>query len=186
VLCQMCNEVNARSIGNAVNVFHGIFDNVFFVGVLLVTGALQYALVEWPSVNWLVRTTSLPAGCWQKCALLAGLTLPVGGLMRYIPVSDRVEDVAQLPAFVRQLSSSRAGAGAGGSAAGADSNVWGSLSLALWLASCVYVIAHVADEFGSLWAGHMHTMGGSWAVAARALEHTTVVITSVLRTCKLL
>jgi len=179
----MFNEVNARSIGDVANVFHGIFDNAFFVGVLLVTGALQYALVECPSVSWLVRTTALPAGCWRKCALLAGLTLPVGGLMRYIPVSDRKEDVAQLPAFVRQLTASHAGrAGAG---AGAGASVSELLSSAVWLASCVYVVQHVSEEFGLLWVGHLHAMGGAWAAAAHALEGVGAAVSSALRVCRL-
>lgn len=181
VLCQMFNEVNARSIGSAVNVFHGIFDNVFFMGVLLVTAGFQYALVEWPSVSWLVRTTALPFECWRKCALLAGLTLPVGGLMRFLPVTDRKEDVAQLPAFVRELTTSHAGSSTGRTGPGLAE----TLSFAVWWAASASVAKVALEEFGPLWMGHLQALGGHWAAVASVLQTAGGVVGGVLRTFKL-
>ena len=43
---QLYNEVNARSIGNKVNVWSGILTNSIFVAVIVITIAVQIFIVE--------------------------------------------------------------------------------------------------------------------------------------------
>jgi Ca2+-transporting ATPase len=46
VVMQIFNEVNARRVQNERDVFRGIFDNYFFVGVMVITVILQALIVE--------------------------------------------------------------------------------------------------------------------------------------------
>lgn len=91
VFCQIFNEYNARSISNDPNVFRGLQRNPIFLMISVVTVIGQYFLVQ--HGGDFVKTTPLDIDTWYKCILLASLTLPVGGLMRCIPVSERREDV---------------------------------------------------------------------------------------------
>jgi Ca2+-transporting ATPase len=47
VLCQVFNEINARSIGDELNVFQGLFSNPVFLQIILFTVVAQYGLVEY-------------------------------------------------------------------------------------------------------------------------------------------
>ena len=183
VFCQMVNEVNARSIGNRVNVFSGVWHNLFFVAVLLFTSGCQYALVEWPSISWLVRTTSLSSDAWRKCALLAGLSLPLGGLMRLIPVTDLATDVRQPPEFVRKLTT-RHRANDGTKSNGFD--VAEAMSMSLWLCACAGITIAVAQSFGVIWSHHLAGLGGRWVLFAAKLENLGRSAESLLRAARVI
>lgn len=172
VMCQMFNEINARSISNVGNVFNGIFFNFFFVGVLVITGALQYALVEYPSVSWLVRAAPMPGGLagWYKCILLSGLTIPVGAFMRWVPVIDNTDDIAIPSQIIADLVYSSSN-NSGNDASNIDtadtttnsssnrkvtsSNIRESMSQTLWFTFCITVILYCGVEFGHRWLAHM-------------------------------
>ena len=94
VLCQVFNEINARRIGNEMNVFKGLSDNPLFGSILLFTCVAQYLLVTFGGD--FVRTVPLNYEQWVKCILLGALSLPVGGLMRLIPVRENDNDFATL------------------------------------------------------------------------------------------
>ena len=94
VLCQVFNEINARRIGNEMNVFKGLSDNPLFGSILLFTCIAQYFLVTFGGD--FVRTVPLSYEQWVKCILLGALSLPVGGLMRLIPVRENDKDFAAL------------------------------------------------------------------------------------------
>lgn len=91
VFCQIFNEYNARSITNDPNVFKGLQRNPLFIMISVVTIFGQYFLVE--HGGDFVKTTPLTPDIWYKCILLASLTLPVGGLMRCIPISENKNDM---------------------------------------------------------------------------------------------
>jgi len=99
VFCQVFNEVNARSIDDTMNVFKGLFQNGLFIAIILFTVVAQYGIVEFGGE--FVRTVSLTHDQWIKCVLLGALSLPLGGLMRLIPVPANVKDFAQVSDLIK-------------------------------------------------------------------------------------
>mmetsp|Transcript_14213 Transcript_14213/g.23654 ORF Transcript_14213/g.23654 Transcript_14213/m.23654 type:complete len:1068 (-) Transcript_14213:64-3267(-) len=99
VYCQVFNEINARSIGDDMNVFKGLANSPLFVAILVVTVVAQYGIVEFGGD--FVRTASLTADQWYKCVLLGALSLPLGGLMRLVPVPDSANDFAVLSELMK-------------------------------------------------------------------------------------
>lgn len=94
VFCQVFNELNARSIGDDINVFLNLHRNVLFLGILLFTAVAQVFIVQYGGE--FVRTVPLSAQQWQKCITLGALSLPLGGLMRLLPVADSEDNFATL------------------------------------------------------------------------------------------
>jgi len=92
VYCQIFNEINARSIGDSMNVFKGLFRNHLFLCIVFFTVVAQYLIVEYGGS--FVKTTSLSSEQWTKCVLLGSLSLPLGALMRFIPIKDSNCDFA--------------------------------------------------------------------------------------------
>eukprot|EP01038_Epipyxis_sp_PR26KG_P004934 gene4934-6902_t len=92
VFCQVFNEINARSIGNDVNVFKGLFTNHLFISIIIFTVIAQYGIVTYGGD--FVKTTPLTDHQWFKCISLGGLSLPLGALMRFIPIQDSNNDYA--------------------------------------------------------------------------------------------
>lgn len=95
VLCQVFNEINARSIGDSMNVFHGVFRNPLFVSILVFTLIAQYYIVTYGGKQF-VGTVPLDKSQWIKCILLGSLSLTVGGIMRLVPVRDNKDDIAAI------------------------------------------------------------------------------------------
>ena len=89
VFCQIFNELNARSIGDSMDVFKGLFNNPFFCAIIVGTAAFQYALIEVEYIGWIVKSVPLTTELWFKSVLIGAISLPLGGLMRLIPVSER-------------------------------------------------------------------------------------------------
>ena len=94
VFCQVFNEINARSIGDSVNVFKGLFRNPLFMVIISFTVVCQFFIVEYGGS--FVKTVGLTHEQWVKCVLLGSLSLPLGALMRFIPVADRLSDFASV------------------------------------------------------------------------------------------
>lgn len=105
VFCQIFNEINARSIGNDMNVFKGILNNPWFIAILLITSVGQFFIVEFGGE--FVKTVPLEFSQWIKCILLGSLSLPVGGFMRLIPVSESRSDFAQISPLIKQNAKSQ-------------------------------------------------------------------------------
>lgn len=95
VFCQVFNEFNARSIGHECNVFSGLFKNAIFVLIELFTVLTQYAIVQYGGD--FIKVVPLSNEEWLKCIVLASLTLPIGGIMRWTPISESQKDFASLP-----------------------------------------------------------------------------------------
>lgn len=100
VFCQVFNEINARSIDNHMNVFKGLFKNVLFIAIILFTVGAQFCIVEFGGE--FVRTVSLTQDQWVKCVLLGSLSLPLGGLMRLIPVPENKKDFAEVSELIQK------------------------------------------------------------------------------------
>merc|ERR1712196_400882 len=93
IFCQFFNEYNARSIGDEAEVWSGALSNPIFLAVSFVTLALQVMLVE-VGGEWL-QTSPLTVDQWFITIGLGAITIPLGVLMRYIPVEEDPESFAK-------------------------------------------------------------------------------------------
>lgn len=99
VYCQVFNEFNARSIGDDMNIFKGMGKNYIFSFIIITTVVVQWLLVTYAGgVNggWM-GTTPLNGLEWAKTVALASFSLPLGILMRLIPVTENENDFAPPP-----------------------------------------------------------------------------------------
>jgi len=92
VFMQLFNELNARSIEDEWNVLSGVLGNHMFMGIIFLSAGLQALLVEFGGS--FVKTTGLSATHWGYSIGLGALVLPLGILMRFIPVPSRPMDFA--------------------------------------------------------------------------------------------
>jgi len=86
VFCQVFNEFNARNIGDDWNVFKGLPTNPMFMAIIIGTIFVQVLLVE--GAGFFFGTSHLTASQWFSCFGFGALALPVGILMRFIPVKE--------------------------------------------------------------------------------------------------
>lgn len=86
VFCQVFNEYNAKSIHSDWDVFSSIPGNSIFLGVTAATIGLQIMLIE--VGGEFIKTSPLSLELWGYSVLMGFLSLPVGVLMRYIPVDE--------------------------------------------------------------------------------------------------
>jgi magnesium-transporting ATPase (P-type) len=92
VWCQVFNEINARSITDDWNVFTGFLTNPLFVGVIFSTTVLQIIMVELGGN--VIGTSGLSLEHWGINILFGLLSIPVGLLMRFIPVENSPKSFA--------------------------------------------------------------------------------------------
>ena len=90
VFCQIFNEFNCRSIFDEVNVFRGICSNQIFIWVIFAITASQVFFVQYGGI--FTQTTPLSLLQWGQTVGLAALSLPIGVLMRFIPVKEDPRD----------------------------------------------------------------------------------------------
>jgi hypothetical protein len=108
----------------------------------------QYFIVEYG--GQFVRTTHLNQEQWIKCILLGSLSLPVGGLMRLLPVSESGKDFAVLSDLIKtnqQKSTKHAG-----SVSGASEKSLFSASGLLWLVAVTVLPLIAYQHFEEFWA----------------------------------
>lgn len=74
------SEVNFTEL----NVFDGIFTNYIFVGIIVVTCITQFLIVQFGSLA--VRTVPLSGLHWLYCIAIGFFSLPIGFLLRLVPV----------------------------------------------------------------------------------------------------
>jgi hypothetical protein len=110
VFAQIFNEFNARSIGDEWNVFKGLMENKLFLGVIVVTIGLQVFIVE--VGGDFTKTSSLSAAHWGETMGLGAISLPLGILMRFIPVELRPKDYADF--YLQSASDAAASSKQGG------------------------------------------------------------------------
>jgi hypothetical protein len=149
VFCQIFNEFNARSIGDELDVFKGLERNATFVGIIAFTVIAQVGIVQYGGD--FVKTVPLPLEDWKRCVLMAALSLPLGGLMRLLPVSENEANFAVLPAILRGKGKTAADASEEG---GASTNNQLTPTFILWGLVVAVIPGLVYQEFNGQWARH--------------------------------
>ncbi|KAK6164607.1 hypothetical protein DH2020_001471 [Rehmannia glutinosa] len=86
VLCQVFNEFNSRNLEKK-NVFKGIHKNRLFLGIIVVTIALQIVMVEF--LRDFADTVRLSLVQWGICVAIAAVTWPIGWVMKLVPVMEK-------------------------------------------------------------------------------------------------
>ncbi|KAL4562010.1 hypothetical protein LXL04_034198 [Taraxacum kok-saghyz] len=85
VFCQVFNEVNSRDM-EKINVLRGIFDSWVFMLVMICTVTFQIIIVE--LLGTFASTVPLSWDLWIASVLLGSVSLPVGALLKCIPVDS--------------------------------------------------------------------------------------------------
>ncbi len=93
VWMQLFNEVNARSIDDHQNVFENILKSKIFVVVLFLSAGVQVVIVEFGGLAF--KVVPLAWDQWLFCVGVAAASLPVGFLLRAIPVPSLAFDVSR-------------------------------------------------------------------------------------------
>ncbi|GMI24186.1 hypothetical protein TeGR_g7000, partial [Tetraparma gracilis] len=86
VFCQIFNEFNAREIGDDFRPVKLLHKSPMFLGVIFITVAGQYWIVQYGGD--FTSTVPLNEDEWIITAVLGAFSIPVGLLMRLIPVSE--------------------------------------------------------------------------------------------------
>ena len=86
IFCQVFNEYTARKIGDELNIFEGLLENYIFFLVTIFTVGSQIFLVE--VGGDFVQTSSLTLYQWLVTIAFGAVGIPIGMLMRFIPVTE--------------------------------------------------------------------------------------------------
>jgi calcium-translocating P-type ATPase len=86
VLCQVFNEINCRKLGQDFNVFNGLFTNHICMAVLFFTVLMQFGMVQFGGE--FTSTFPLSLQQWLICTGIGAISLPVGFLLRLIPIKE--------------------------------------------------------------------------------------------------
>lgn len=86
VFCQVFNEFNAREIGDIFNPFKDLWKSPMFMAVIFFTIFVQWAIVEYGGD--FTQTCPLTVDEWKMTCMLGAVSIPVGFLMRQIPVNE--------------------------------------------------------------------------------------------------
>lgn len=84
---QIFNEINSRKLGSKeYNIFHGFFNNMLFIGILIATGIVQYFLVQYGGVP--IRTVPLTPMQHTLCICIGMFSIVQGVLIKaFLPDS---------------------------------------------------------------------------------------------------
>ena len=92
VFCQVFNEFNAREIGDVFDPLRSLSQSPMFLMVILFTVSAQWAIVEFGGD--FTQTYPLSFAEWRLTVGLGAMSLPIGLLMRLIPVTEDPETFA--------------------------------------------------------------------------------------------
>lgn len=87
VWCQLFNEFNCRSIDDHQNIFEGLFKSYIFMAVVIGSAGLQAIIVEFGASAF--KVTGLSWDQWLFCIGIGAGSLPLGFILRLIPVPER-------------------------------------------------------------------------------------------------
>ena len=90
IWCQIFNEYASRILADELNMFTGISKNRMFLYVSVVSVGMQIFIVE--VTGSFMETSPLTLYQWLVTIALGALTLPMGALMRLIPVTENEDD----------------------------------------------------------------------------------------------
>mmetsp|Transcript_22674 Transcript_22674/g.22874 ORF Transcript_22674/g.22874 Transcript_22674/m.22874 type:complete len:1042 (-) Transcript_22674:604-3729(-) len=147
VFCQIFNEFNARSISNEMNVFKGLDRNPVFIGIAIFTIIGQYVLVEYGGE--FVKTVGLTHSQWLMSFLLGALSLPLGGLMRLIPVTENENDFAPVSELIKMAAPKDHTRGK------EEKQSNDVFSFMVWLSVCAIIPVAAWVSFGDKWMAHL-------------------------------
>ncbi|XP_076887914.1 putative calcium-transporting ATPase 11, plasma membrane-type isoform X2 [Bidens hawaiensis] len=85
VFCQVFNEINSRDM-EKINVINGMFDSWVFMIVMVCTVTFQIIIVE--LLGTFASTVPLSGNLWLASILMGAVSLPVGVVLKYIPVES--------------------------------------------------------------------------------------------------
>lgn len=86
VFCQVFNEFNAREIGDTFSPFKDLWKSPMFMAVIIFTVFAQWIIVEFGGD--FTQTCPLTFEEWKITCMLGAISIPVGFIMRQIPVSE--------------------------------------------------------------------------------------------------
>ncbi|PRP86215.1 P-type ATPase [Planoprotostelium fungivorum] len=98
VFMQLFNELNARKLEDELNMLKDIKSSYLFIGIFFITAIVQAIIVEFGGE--FSKTTHLNAKTWAVCLALGFLSIPVGILLRFIPVPADKERTSAPPEYV--------------------------------------------------------------------------------------
>lgn len=104
VFCQVFNEFNAREIGDVFNPLRSMGDSPMFLLVILFTVLAQWLIVEYGGE--FTQTYPLTFEEWRITAALGAVSIPLGYVMRQIPVSEDPETFAGVKNSARKSKAS--------------------------------------------------------------------------------
>jgi calcium-translocating P-type ATPase len=86
VFCQVFNEFNAREIGDAFLPFKNLHTSPMFMLVIILTVLFQWVIIQYGGD--FTQTSPLTFLEWKVTILLGFVSIPIGYLMRLIPVQE--------------------------------------------------------------------------------------------------
>jgi len=92
VFCQVFNEFNAREIGDRFDPFRNLGKSPMFIAIIVFTMACQWFIVVYGGDY--TQTVPLTGYEWMFTVLLGAMSIPIGFLMRQIPVCEKEESFA--------------------------------------------------------------------------------------------
>jgi len=92
VFCQVFNEFNAREIGDVFDPLRSLSQSPMFLMVIMFTVVAQWSIVEFGGD--FTQTYPLSFDEWRLTVGLGAMSLPIGYLMRSIPVTEDPETFA--------------------------------------------------------------------------------------------
>lgn len=95
VFCQVFNEFNAREIGDTFSPFTNLSTSPMFLAVIIFTLLAQWFIIEYGGD--FTQTYPLSYEEWKVTGLLGAMSIPVGYLMRMVPVSEDPKSFAGMP-----------------------------------------------------------------------------------------
>jgi P-type Ca2+ transporter type 2C len=104
VFCQVFNEFNAREIGDVFNPLRSMTESPMFLCVIFFTVVAQWLIVEFGGE--FTQTYPLSFEEWRITAALGAVSIPLGWLMRQIPVSEDPSSFAGIGSSTRKSKSS--------------------------------------------------------------------------------
>jgi Ca2+-transporting ATPase len=94
VFCQVFNEFNAREIGDVFNPFKNLAHSPMFLAVIFFTIVAQWIIVDYGGD--FTQTSPLSLYEWKITCMLGAVSIPVGYIMRQIPVNEDPDSFAGL------------------------------------------------------------------------------------------
>lgn len=87
VFCQAFNEINSRKINKEFNIFGGLHKSPMFIVIWIITAAVQALIVTFGGA--FTQTAPLNWMQWLLSISIGALSIPIGLLVRFIPVPAR-------------------------------------------------------------------------------------------------